>query len=177
MAMRSTIVLAVSIPLLSVGMLSHAAELHVGSGQTYSAVQDAVDAAQAGDVVKVHSGSYNESLQLDASGSAADKIVIESAGDGDVTISGRVRIDGSYWEIRDLTFVSAAGSDGFRVDGDFNVLQRLALSGGDRDGIDGGGTGNQVLDCNIHNYDAGQSDAHCIVLNPGAQDWVISGNT
>jgi hypothetical protein len=153
-----------------------AAELHVGAGQTYAAVQDAIDAAQAGDVIKVHQGSYNEQLQMDQSGTAASSIVLESADDGDVTINGRVRIDGDYWHLRDLTFVSAAGSDGVRLRGDNNVLERLDLSGGDRDGVDGEGIGNQVLDCSIHNFDAGQSDAHCIVLNPGAEDWVISGN-
>jgi parallel beta-helix repeat protein len=39
-----------------------AATLHVGSGQTYSTIQSAVNAASAGDTIIVHAGTYNEQV-------------------------------------------------------------------------------------------------------------------
>ncbi len=153
-----------------------AADLHVGSGQTHATVQDAADVAAAGDVIVVHGGSYDGDVDLTADGTDRARITIQPAGDGEATITGRVTIDGDYWDIIDLTFVARSGADGFRLRGDHNRLQGIDLSGGDRDGVDGSGTGNQVRGSRIHNFDAGEGDAHCIVLNPGAEDWVIADN-
>ena len=164
----------------SLGWLSvsgaQAADLHVGSGQPYAAVQDAVEVAVAGDVILVHAGNYNGDVDITADGTDSAPITLQPAGDGQATITGRITIDGDYWEIIDLTFVARSGADGFRLRGDHNRLQGIDLSGGDRDGIDGSGIGNEVRESTIHNFDAGQSDAHCIVLNPGAEDWIIAGN-
>lgn len=41
-----------------------AATLRVGAGQAYGTLQDAVDAAVAGDVVEVHAGTYTESVRV-----------------------------------------------------------------------------------------------------------------
>ena len=35
---------------------------------------------------------------------------MQPAGDGDVTINGRVRLDGSYWELRDIALPDFAGT-------------------------------------------------------------------
>ena len=37
-------------------------ELHVGSGQTYSSIQDAINDANESDTIVVHSGTYNENI-------------------------------------------------------------------------------------------------------------------
>ncbi|RJS71792.1 hypothetical protein CW696_04015, partial [ANME-2 cluster archaeon] len=42
-----------------------AAELHVGTGQTYSTIQDAVDNATSGDTIIVHAGTYAEKVTVD----------------------------------------------------------------------------------------------------------------
>ena len=41
--------------------------LHVGTGQTYSIIQDAVDNASSGDTIYVHSGTYYENVVIDKS--------------------------------------------------------------------------------------------------------------
>jgi len=43
------------------------ATLHVGSGQTYSTIQSAVDAASSGDTIKVHPGTYHETVSISKS--------------------------------------------------------------------------------------------------------------
>ncbi len=153
-----------------------AADLHVGAGQTYATVQEAVDAAAAGDVILVHAGQYDGDVDTTAVGTDSARITLQAAGDGEAVINGRVTLDGDYWDVTGLTFVARAGADGFRVRGDHNRLIDIELSGGDSDGVDGSGIGNEVRDSRIHNFDAGASDAHCIVLNPGAEEWVIAGN-
>jgi hypothetical protein len=164
------------LPLLLCVSNVFAADLNVGTGETYATIDDAVAAATAGDAIIVHAGSYTEDLVLNQSGFQGSPIRIETAGDGDVTISGRIRINGDWWELVGFNMIAMQGADGIQVDGSNNTIQGIDLSGGDRDGIDGTGVGNQVIDCSIHNFDAGMSDAHCIVLNPGAEDWIIRGN-
>jgi hypothetical protein len=160
-------------------LLSPAAEgadLQVGTGQTYAAIQDAVDAAMPGDTILVHVGTYAESITTNTVASESARIVLGAAGDGDVLVQGAVTLDGDYWDVQDIAFQPPAGERGFRVRGNFNRLLRIELSGGTSNGIDGAGIGNEVAESHIHNFDAGASDAHCVVLNPGAEDWVIRQN-
>jgi MYXO-CTERM domain-containing protein len=156
--------------------LAHAADLDVGPGQPYATIQEAIDAAVAGDAVLVHAGEYTEALSLSQSGTAAAPIAVRAAGDGQVVVNGSVELDGDWWQLEDLTFVVPAGIRGIDVGGSHNRMLRLDLSGGTNNGIDGSGEDNHVLDSKIHGFDAGMSDAHCIVLNTNATDWVIAGN-
>lgn len=159
-----------------VATLGMAVDLDVGAGQTYASIQGAVGDAQAGDVIRVHSGTYVEDLNLGSSGAMDSPIRIEAVDPGQATVQGVIDLDGSYWELVDLVIETTGGGDGVQVRGDFNLFERVDLSGGTSDGIDGSGTGNVVRDSRIHLFDAGDADAHCIVLNPGAQDWVIEGS-
>jgi len=56
--------------------------LHVGSGQTYSNIQDAINAANESDTIYVYSGTYNENLIVDKT------LVIQGYGSGTKTING-----------------------------------------------------------------------------------------
>ncbi|MEM2106339.1 MAG: right-handed parallel beta-helix repeat-containing protein [Candidatus Bathyarchaeia archaeon] len=68
--------------------LVRAAELHVGSGQTYTTIQAAITAASAGDTIIVHPGTYDEQvvitkpLTLQGYG---DTTIIQPAGPGRLT--------------------------------------------------------------------------------------------
>jgi hypothetical protein len=157
-------------------MPASAAELHVGSGQAYATVQQAVSAAMPADSILVHAGTYTEDITATQLATADARIVLGSAGDGDVSIQGQVTLDGDYWDVQDLVFQARPGARGFRVRGNYNRLLRIELYGGDNNGVDGGGIGNEVADSHLHDFDAGASDAHCIVLNPGAEDWIIRNN-
>jgi len=56
---------------------------HVGSGQTYAKVQDAIQAAAAGDLILVHPGTYYESVILHK------KVQLQGYGPGATSIDGR----------------------------------------------------------------------------------------
>ena len=168
--------IAVASVVLLAGLDAHGAELHVGPGQPYATVQAAVTAAAPGDRVLVHAGTFAEDVSATTVASEAQRIVLEPAGDGDVLIEGMVTLDGDYWDVSGLTFRARPGARGFRVRGNFNRLLSIELSGGDSNGVDGGGVGNEVAGSHIYDFDAGASDAHCIVLNPGAERWIIRDN-
>jgi MYXO-CTERM domain-containing protein len=174
--MMRTNILPIGLLLLVVPSIASAGDLEVGAGATYATIQAAVDVAAAGDVIRVHAGQYAEALQLSTSGSSASPVTIQPFGDGEVVLSGSIQMQGDFWTIEDLVIQAAAGVDAIRIQSSGNRLVRIDLSGGTKDGIDGGGIDNHILDSVIHNFDAGDSDAHCIVLNPGAEGWRITGN-
>lgn len=61
----------------------NATELHVGSGQTYSTIQAAVDDAVSGDVIVIHAGTYREEVRI-----GTDGITIRRNGNDKVVLNG-----------------------------------------------------------------------------------------
>ncbi len=66
--------------------------LHVGSGQTYNNIQDAIDAASNDDTIYVHSGTYNENIvvdkQIKLNGEDETSTIIEGEGtDHTITVN------------------------------------------------------------------------------------------
>jgi len=82
--------------------------LHVGSGQEYSNIQDAIDAANESDTIYVHSGTYSETI-------TADKILtITGEGSSTTTISGSgdhtVKITSNDVTISNIKILNSGGS-------------------------------------------------------------------
>jgi MYXO-CTERM domain-containing protein len=152
------------------------ADLDVGPGQPHTTITSAVAAAAPGDVIRIHAGVYTEDLDLAKSGEPNGPITLQPAGDGAAEIHGQIALSGDFWEIRDLILVGPSGKDAVKLTGNDNRIVGVDLSGGDRDGIDGAGKNNEIRGSSIHDFDAGLNDAHCIVLNPGAEGWVIAEN-
>jgi len=81
--------------------------LHVGSGQTYSTIQAAINAANESDTIYVHSGTYTENIVIDKT------LTITGEGSGSTTITGNntndhaVRIKGIFTSY--LTGVEMSG--------------------------------------------------------------------
>ncbi len=100
--MRTVLSLAL-LSLAAVARLS-AAEIHVdgaatgpgdgSSGAPYPTIQAAAAMAVAGDTVRIHAGTYRETVVPAHAGTAAEPIVYTAAGDGPVVIDGADVIDG-----------------------------------------------------------------------------------
>jgi hypothetical protein len=131
---------------------------------TYATIQEAIDAADEGDVVRVGPGIYTESVRI-----AEKAVVLTShyATSGDPTLIDRTVIDGGGGahaieiagsvgpgtEIRGFTIRNAR--DGVRARGRFDFLNNRVT--GNDDGIDyESGSGGLVRDCTFeHNVDDG----------------------
>ena len=89
---------------------SQGSVLHVGSGQTYSNIQDAIDAANESDIIYVYSGTYNENLIVNK------PLTIQGYGSGTKTINGvnsnmhTVKIETSNVTISGFTIQNEIGS-------------------------------------------------------------------
>ena len=116
---RYPLILRIAFLLFLLPINSYAATLEVGAGKTYSTIQAAVNAAQAGDTVLVYAGTYNQSNTYDFagtnttivhvknSGTATNPITIKAAGSG-VILDGGGTINNCFWG-RDLSYVVIDG--------------------------------------------------------------------
>jgi IPT/TIG domain-containing protein len=92
-------------------------QLHVGSGQPYATIQDALDAATDRDLVVVHPGTYEENLIVD------EKLKLQGYGPGATTI------DGHFFNFKGLTSDQwAAKVNGLAWDGPTPVPQGQAIT-------------------------------------------------
>lgn len=144
-------------------------ELHVGPGEDYSTIQDAVDAADLGDTVLVHDGTYVENVNIDESITlkAASTPVIDGNKAGpcitiaadSVTVDGFELMNGTYgvasWGTDNSVISNNIIHDNLNVPGyagcgilfwsdsddfDNNIISGNVIYNNDRQGIYIGGT-------------------------------------
>ena len=161
---------------------SYAAEWFVAAGgigdgsssAPFGRIQDALNAALAGDVITVSPGTYLESLSSARSGDSAHYIVLHSQnGPGSVlvTAAGRVlTINHAFITVDGLTFDGQYGADDVvRVayTGTGFTLRNSEVRRSGRDAIDMGAVDDVLIEGSlIHhalNSSGGRSDAHGIV--------------
>lgn len=164
--------------LVCAASVSSAKTISVAAGES---IQAAIGSAVAGDVIELAAVTFSEDLTLSSSGASGMPITIQ--GQSGSVLQGAIELDGDYWVIRDLKIEAQGGGDAIQISGSNNSILAIDLVGSgsdDGDGIDGGGTHNEVRGSSIHGFVGGSptaiSDAHCIVLNPGAEDWLIVEN-
>ena len=124
-----------------------AAELHVGTEQTYSTIQDAVDNATSGDTIIVHAGTYAEKVTVDK-----ERLTLKVYDGDEVT-------------------VTAAG-DVFRVDYvDYVNISGFTVTGGGNYGINIGANADHcnISDNNVSNNENGilleSSNGYTVIRN------------
>ena len=144
------------------------------SGNPFGRIQNALNAAQPGDIVTVRSGTYAESLATIRNGAAGRPILLRSAaGRGSVLVTnpGRVlTVSHAYVTIDGLILDGQYGADDLvRVAGTANYLhlKNDELRRSSRDLVDMGATTGVLIEgCLLHhalNPVGGRSDAHGIV--------------
>ncbi|HDS44588.1 MAG TPA: hypothetical protein ENN68_00550 [Methanomicrobia archaeon] len=126
----AAIVLISVLTLLTTG--ASAAELHVGTGQTYATIQAAVDAGNQGDTIIVHDGTYNENVDVNKrltiqsqNGSAVT--TVQALGTGDV-----FHVTADYVNISGFTVTGASNATyaGIYLDNvsNCNIFNNIASS-------------------------------------------------
>ncbi len=89
------------------------ADLHVGSGQTYSTVQEAVDASSSGDVIIIHAGTYREGVNINV-----ENLTIQPNGTDEVIMNGCEPL--LNWE--------SVGSGVYKAVMDWNVTESIQMN-------------------------------------------------
>jgi hypothetical protein len=107
-----------------------------------------------------------------------EKVILRNNGDASV-----VYFKGAdYWVVDGFMMDNNAHGRAIRFEAgaDHHVLRNNEIYNGRTDGVAiccGINVGNIIENNHIHHFNAGNNDAHGIVLNPGAHETVIRGNT
>jgi len=185
-------VAAVAAVLAALAVPARAAEYFVSAGGVgngsgsfpFGRIQDALNAARAGDVITVAPGTYTESLSTVRSGSARAPITLRAAQPRTaiVTSPGRIlHVTHPYLVVDGLVLDGQyAGDDTVRVtsSGDFFVLRNTEVRRSSKDLIDMAAPEGVLIDGSLlhHALNAagGRSDAHGIVAG-AVRDLTIRG--
>lgn len=129
-------------------------------------IQEALNAAQPGDTIKLQAGTYKQNLILRRSGSAEAPITLQGAGVDSSIIQGAVRIQASHVAIKNLSVDPDSDDDAIQIElpSKHVNLQGLHLYGSKMYGIRIENDVDNVLieSSQINDFDAGNSDAHGI---------------
>lgn len=157
----------------------------------FKTIQQGLNAAQPGDVVHVHGGTYAEGLTTTTHGTAAHPITVQSMPGESVIITGtsgeRLQLAGNYWIFDGLTIdQNGILEDAVEIKAHDIILRHLEIRNGRREGISiEQAYAITVEDSYIHDFmwidGATRRDAHCIMLDtdvgPNIHDIHIYRNT
>jgi hypothetical protein len=139
---------------------------------------------QPGDTLLLRGGTYSDGISLPRSGSAGMLLTIRAfPGEKPIISTGNavLSLNKDYWLIEGIVFDHQKNaSDAVPVSGSNNLVRRCEFRNGQRDCFDGKGSSrnNVIENCIIRDFVwKPGSDAHGIVLNPGARGWIIRNNT
>lgn len=169
------LILVLALWLVFCGTVS-AAELHVGSGQTYSTIRSAVDAAGDGDVIIVHAGSYTEHVsvakRLTLIGEGADVVTVTAA----VTSEYIFYVTADYVNISGFTVTEATGSSwisGFYLDN----VEHCNISDNNASNNDNGIYLSRSNDSTLTNNTANSNNEYCGICLYQSSNNTLIGNT
>ena len=147
-------------------------------------INDKMGSLQPGDTLLVRAGTYNEGLSLPRNGSPGQNIVMMAYPEEQPVIAASdplLNANKNYWLIKGIIFDNEnTDSDAIEITGHHITFRDCEFRNGQRDGIEGSKTSHNITieNCLIHDFiwEPG-SDAHGIVLDPGAHDWKILNST
>ncbi len=154
----------------------------------YQSIAKGIEAIQPGQTMIIVGDAsgigrvYAEDIDLSKNGSATAMYTMKSQ-DGETVIvqHSNTITPGDYWVVRGIVFDHQnTSSDAIRISGSNTTFDGVTLKNGKRDGfeIDGSARDITIKNSNIYNFvwQPG-SDAHCIVIDPGAGGINIDSNT
>jgi len=144
----------------------------VGSGQVYEVDQIYLD-SKGGAVRDGEPGS-----PITVRSYPDEKVILKNVGSDSI-----VYFRGAdYWIIEGFAMDNSGRSSRavrFKYDANHNVLSNNEIYNGSGDAIatySASNVGNVIENNHIHHFDAGDEDAHGIILGPGSDDTIIRGN-
>ncbi len=152
---------------------SQAAELHVGSGQTYSTIASAITASSSGDTIYIHEGTYNEKSLVPKSGTDnANRTTLIR-----VTGENKPVIGAASYSDREATFNLNGHDnitlDGLVINGSYGGNYDGAVVMGASDTVGGGGSSNNITvqNCDLTASSVNVSQASTIRIGAG-NSWI-----
>jgi parallel beta-helix repeat protein len=173
--------------------------LYVGSQQTYTKIQEAIDDATEGDTVQVYAGTYYENVivnkKLTLIGNGADNTIIDGSGNGDVINVATDWVEVSGFKITNSG--SSSGDAGLELNNVQNCyIYYNTVDSNKEDGIRAWHSDKNTLENNIctdnnkngiylysSSYNmvvkntCGNNNNHGIFLNSGSYDNTLVNNT
>ena len=139
--------------------------LHVGTGQTYSTIQSAVDAASTGDLIIVHNGTYNEDVLVDKTleiaGEKANRTTVRGTGAGNT-----MEVTADDCNISGLTFKGSWKGDnwigGLALSGENAKVHDCVFTNNNMGLVVNHSSGHKVYDCELY-----ENDLHGVFLGGG----------
>lgn len=151
-----TVLTRILVVLLFIPSLCFGATREVGSGQTYATIQAAHDAADAGDTINIHAGTYTETVTV-----SKNNMTIQRNGSDSVVLTGRIV----------LGTTQGVTIDGIEITGWGNSHGIILGSSG------GGGTGLTVRNCTIHREGAYTSSGYAGIYTRRSTNIALHNNT